>query len=311
VQRRQAVRQASGALDKLYGGFRAAVLDAMALVESAIDFSDEADVSSRAVQDAEVRIDRLVDDISRHLVGANRGEIIRDGFRVVLAGAPNVGKSSLLNALARRDVAIVSEEAGTTRDVIEVRLDLGGYPVIVTDTAGLRAAGGAVELEGMRRTRERARAAHLVLWVTDATASADVDPEALDAELGPAARLVVANKCDLATVAERRGWVDVSVSARTGEGLDVLIDRIAAECATAAEAGSSPGGELVPTNARHRLLLSDALAHLQRFRDTPAAAIELRAEDLRLAANALGRLTGRIDPEEVLGAIFGRFCIGK
>ena len=169
AQRRQALRQADGALARLYGGWRADLIEALALLEAAIDFSDEGDVARDAEAMSRERFAALRDAIARHLDDGHRGELVRDGFQVVLAGAPNSGKSSLLNALARRDVAIVSEEAGTTRDIIEVKLDLEGLPVVVSDTAGIREAAGKVEQEGIRRALQRAGQADLVVWLVDAS----------------------------------------------------------------------------------------------------------------------------------------------
>ncbi|MBU1210715.1 MAG: tRNA uridine-5-carboxymethylaminomethyl(34) synthesis GTPase MnmE, partial [Alphaproteobacteria bacterium] len=197
AQRRQALHQAEGALSNRTGLWRANLIESMSLVEAAIDFSDEADVSESAIAQAEQRITVLAAEIADHLDDAHRGEILRDGFKVVLAGAPNVGKSSLLNALARRDVAIVSAEAGTTRDTIEVRLDLEGLPVIVTDTAGLRDAAGEIEQEGIRRALARSKEANLVLWVIDA--SSPTEPDALPQDLKSKPTIIVANKCDLTT----------------------------------------------------------------------------------------------------------------
>ena len=194
-QRRQALRQASGALSSLYESWRTALIDASALTEAAIDFSDEGDVGQRSFDQARGIVETLLPAIRHHLDDGHRGEILRDGFRVVLAGAPNVGKSSLLNTLARRDAAIVSDEAGTTRDVIEVRLDLGGVPVIIADTAGIRETQGTVEREGIRRTIATARSADLVIWLTQADEPQVAPPE----ELRDLAErtLLVLNKVDL------------------------------------------------------------------------------------------------------------------
>src|SRR5262245_12236093 len=175
AQRRQALRQADGALAKLYGGWRAQLIEAMALLEAAIDFSDEGDVARDAEAVARAKVLPLRDAIARHLDDGHRGELVREGFQVVLAGAPNAGKSSLLNALARRDVAIGSDEAGTTRDIIEVKLDLEGLPVVVSDTAGIRTAAGKVEQEGIRRALQRAEQADLMVWLVDATAAQSAD----------------------------------------------------------------------------------------------------------------------------------------
>jgi tRNA modification GTPase len=309
VQRRQAVRQAGGMLAALYERWRGQLIDALGLVEAAIDFSDEGDVSQQAVAQAERAASRLVEDIRAHLADGNRGEILREGFQVVLAGPPNVGKSSLLNALARREAAIVSAEAGTTRDIIEVRLDLEGLAVVVSDTAGLREASSAVEREGIRRTLERGRGADLVLWVMDATEPDEALPAGL---AGPEAQLLmVANKADL--LADRSAAAEASranvlvVSARTGSGMDALTRRIAALARERVGSGDGP----VLTQARHRLGLEAAARGLEAFLAGTDQGLELRAEDLRLATQAIGRITGRVDPEHVLDAIFGRFCIGK
>jgi len=251
----------------------------------------------------------LASDISRHLDDGRRGELLREGFRVVLAGPPNVGKSSLLNALARRDVAIVSEEAGTTRDVIEVRLDLEGFPVIVSDTAGLREAPGKIEQEGMRRTLKRAREAELILWIIDITAP----PAAVPEELAARADRVwaIANKMDLLPQGMLHPLPDgaIGISALTGQGVDILARRLTAfvQGRIGQEASETPA----LTQARHRQQLERTLAPLRSFLGAPMTEPELRAEDLRRAAQALGRLTGAVDVEDVLGEIFGRFCIGK
>ncbi|MGH6814322.1 MAG: tRNA uridine-5-carboxymethylaminomethyl(34) synthesis GTPase MnmE [Hyphomicrobiaceae bacterium] len=303
AQHRQALRQSSGALGHLYDGWRMDLIGALALVEAAIDFADEGDVGERAYSGARPLVERLYTSVSAHLADSNRGEIVREGFQVVLAGPPNVGKSSLLNALTRRDVAIVSEEAGTTRDVIEVRLDLGGFAVVLSDTAGLREAQGAIEREGIRRTLERARQADLMIWLMDAEApSADLPAEA------PERVLWVANKVDrhrpdFAALPEGT----LALSAKTGEGLTTLTERLTALVGESATAS----GDLVPTQARHRLHLIDTLTHLNAFLTSEQHDFELRAEDLRLAAQSLGRLTGRVDPEDVLDRIFSRFCVGK
>lgn len=309
LQRRQAALQASGRQTQLYDDWRRRTLNAQALVEAAIDFSDEADVADTSFSKAHKIVDELTDEISRHLAGAHRGEIIRDGFRVVIAGPPNAGKSSLLNALAQRDAAIVSEEAGTTRDIIEVRLDLAGLAVIISDTAGMREAASRVEEEGIRRARDLAQAAHLVVWL-DSVDNPDPVPEELVRR--GADVLPVTNKCDLArTIAQHANspatQAEMQISTRTGQGLSDLADRIARRARD--QLGDT--AEVVPSRMRHAELLSRAANHFECFRSAPAAELELRAEDLRLAAVAIGRLTGRIDVEDVLDQIFSRFCIGK
>lgn len=303
AQRRQALSQLGGALTDLYDGWRQEMISALALVEAAIDFSDEPDVASDAFEQARGVGARLSERIKAHLDDGHRGEIVRDGYRIVLAGPPNVGKSSLLNALARRDAAIVSEEAGTTRDVIEVRLDLGGIPVIVSDTAGLREPAGPIEREGIRRTLQTVRGADLMLWLMDARMPVrDLPPE-----LGSTPILRVLNKADLG-LANVPGPGDIAVSALTGEGLTELT-KILAETAKARI--ETRAGSPALTQARHRSHLEAALGSLEAFVTGPGSDAELRAEDLRQAAASLGRITGRVDAEDVLGAIFGRFCVGK
>jgi tRNA modification GTPase len=305
AQRRQAAAQMGGALSVLYEVWRARLIEACALTEAAIDFSDEADVAADAVARARAIVEGLLAAIATHLDDNNRGEILRDGFRVVLAGAPNVGKSSLLNALARREAAIVSEEAGTTRDVIEVRLDLGGYPVIVSDTAGIREPQGAVEREGIRRTLAHARDADLVLWLSDASVTETALPPPELSGRGEKILLAVANKIDLPGARGVAGAIPVS--AKSGAGIDALTQRLGDIARERIGVGEGPA----ITRERYRANLQACVAALKAFLNGVAGELELRAEDLRQAATALGRITGRVDVEDVLGEIFGRFCIGK
>jgi tRNA modification GTPase len=298
AQARQALAQSEGGARALYEGWRDELVKAQALVEAGLDFADEADVAADAGVQADAIVAKLLEGISHHLAD-RRGERLRDGFRVVIAGPPNAGKSSLLNALARRDVAIVSEEAGTTRDVIEVHLDLRGLPVIVVDTAGLRAATGAVEAEGIRRALARAGEADLVLWLIDATAAEPAPMTEFAAAVVP-----LVNKIDVASAPlAPEGH---AISAKTGEGLSELVDLLADK----AEAALAAGESAVITRARHRAELEAAAEALHRYQAVRGGP-ELKAEELRIAARHLGRLTGRIDVEEVLGAIFSEFCIGK
>ena len=301
AQRRQALAQAEGSLRTLYEGWRIELLGAQALVEAGLDFADEGDVAADIAVKADAIVAPLLVSISHHLAD-RRGERLRDSVHIVIAGPPNVGKSSLLNALAKRDVAIVSEEAGTTRDVLEVHLDLGGLPVTLTDTAGLREAESKVEAEGVRRALARTEQADVVLWLVDATAPIWELPAALEIRTA----ICVLNKIDL-----ERGFTPhrdcLQISARTGQGLDRLVEALEEQAAHVAETGlASP----LMTRARHRAELEGARVALQRF-GQPTLSPELKAEELRIAARHLGRLTGRIDVEEVLGAIFGEFCIGK
>ncbi len=298
AQRRQALLQSEGALSAVVERWRERLVAAMALVEAGIDFSDEEDVTDAARGAARQEVEALARDIAE-AIADRRAERMREGFQVAILGRPNAGKSSLLNALAKRDVAIVTEAAGTTRDVLEVHLDLDGVPVTVADTAGLRDAADAAEQEGVRRAEARGAAADLVLWLEDAAAAGE--PPAVDAS-----RIWrVASKIDLA---EASAAVGHRISARTGEGLGALVAALAEAGREALGAGRDVG----LTRARHRdaaravhRQLADALAS---WDDTPD---ELLAEQLRAAATELGRITGRIGVEEVLGAIFSSFCIGK
>jgi tRNA modification GTPase len=301
AQRRQALAQAEGSLRRLYEGWRAELLKAQALMEAGLDFADEADVAVEVGVKANAIVVPLLAAIAKHLADCS-GERLRDGLRIVIAGPPNAGKSSLMNALAKRDVAIVSEEAGTTRDIIEVHLDLGGLPLIVADTAGIREGIGQVEAEGVRRALARAEDADVVLWVVDAT---DPVPEP-PARLRMLARVTALNKTDIARDDAQVAHDAVRVSALTGEGLDALILRLQ-EIAASATAGA---GQAVLTRTRHRQELVSTRDALQRFVNHDLSP-EFAAEELRIAARHLGRLTGVIDVEEVLGAIFAEFCIGK
>ena len=301
AQRRSALRVAGGELRDLYEGWREKLIEAMALMEAAIDFSDEADVAADASAQA---VRDLQSAIATHLNDNRRGEILRDGLRVVLAGPPNAGKSSLLNALARRDVAIVSPEPGTTRDVIEARLDLGGYPVIVSDTAGIREApSGAIEQEGIRRTFASSQDADIVLWLIDSTDPVPNPP----AELASVGQLLlrVRSKADLAGPATVAGAP--AISTKTGAGLDDLLAALTSH----ARERIGDGSLAAIITARQRALLTETTRGLEAFLGGSPDAIELRAEDLRQAAQSLGRLTGRVDVEAVLDRVFSAFCIGK
>jgi tRNA modification GTPase len=379
AQRAQAMRQLSGALGDRAEAWRTRLVEALALVEAGIDFSDEADVPEGLLAPALYAAQQLVDEIEETLRDEQRGERLREGLVVAIAGPPNAGKSSLLNAIAKRDVAIVSPNAGTTRDVIEVHLDLGGYPVTLLDTAGIRDSNDPVEQEGVRRARERAAAADLVLWVTEA-GEAGTRPEArqagggysdsrvgvgsapMDARgrtqgsetiltlgraTGPSRRQgappdspdhfpisneskfnnecrnsarkqvywFIHNKADLlessdgfsSDLPSGRDRI-FAISAATGLGVAGLIDALAAH-GESSLAGREPA---LVTRERHRTLLRETVDALRRALAEPAAGREdIVAEELRLAARSLGRLTGRVDVEDILDVIFRDFCIGK
>jgi len=305
AQRKQALRQSAGALRDLYESWRTRLIEALAVIEAELDFSDEGDVPDEVGSAAGGIAAGIRDEIATHLSDRRGGEILRDGLRVVIAGPPNAGKSTLMNALAKRDVAIVSEQAGTTRDVIEVRLDLGGFPVILMDTAGLReAASGEIEQEGIKRALDRTRNADLIIWLRDAKSELSGPPELLENQ-SEAPIIEVLNKIDLAPDAAAGAAMPLSV--RTGHGLDRLMARLTEAVIKAADIGESPA----ITRARHRRELERCAAALERFLASDFDALELRAEDLRQAATALGRITGRVDVEDILDRIFADFCIGK
>jgi tRNA modification GTPase len=306
AQRRQAVRQAGGALAGVVEGWRARLLWARALVEAVIDFAED-EVPERVWAEALAEAAKLAKEMGRHLDDSHRGERIRDGVTVVLLGAPNAGKSSLLNAVARRDVAIVTPEAGTTRDLIEVGLDLGGFAVNLIDTAGLREATGLAEREGVRRAEERARSADLILWVADMSCAAAGMPTALEArppiwKVGTKVDLIDSDR----ELSRKCGGFDIVCSPKTGAGIEVLVARLAEFTQDFLGAGEAP----LITRHRQRVALAECRESLDRAAQLTGEA-ELFAEELRHAGDALGRIAGRIDAEAVLGVVFSEFCIGK
>ncbi|GAA3844713.1 tRNA uridine-5-carboxymethylaminomethyl(34) synthesis GTPase MnmE [[Pseudomonas] carboxydohydrogena] len=299
-QRRQALRQLQGLLGHRAQDWRRQIIEAMALVEAGIDFSDEGDVSAELMAPALRRVDALKNKIQETLAASAQSERLREGLQVAIAGPPNAGKSTLLNRLARREAAIVSPHAGTTRDVIEVHLDLDGYPVTLIDTAGLRETSDPVEQEGVRRARARAEAADLVLWMCET--DDDVPPSFSDG----APRWVVRNKIDLAAV-PAGGEGTFAISAATGQGVDPLVGALVEFAQT-----YFGGGEAVlVTRARHRTLLTETVEALGRAGQRAGEGDEIVAEELRIAIHTLGRLLGRVDVEEILDSIFREFCIGK
>lgn len=298
AQRIQALRQLDGELGRLVEDWRQALVLCLAHLEAAIDFVED-DLPDDLIAGLRPRIEALAAVISAHLSQARAGERLREGLTVVILGAPNAGKSSLLNRLAGREAAIVSSIAGTTRDPIEVHLDLDGLPVVLVDTAGLREAADEIEREGIRRAEARAARADLKLLLLDATA-----PEthgALSSRFDSDTLLVI-NKADLAPAGMPGA---LALSARTGEGIEALVAAIAGK----ARERLTPGAAAL-TRERHAAALRDCLEALHRFLEAPEDP-ELAAEDLRLAVRALGRITGRVDVEDILDVIFSEFCIGK
>lgn len=304
AQRRLALQQMDGALHRLYEDWRGKGLRALAHLEAAIDFPDE-DLPEGLADEVRVAIAGLQAEIAAHLED-RRGERLRDGLSIAIIGPPNAGKSSLLNLLARREAAIVSEVAGTTRDVIEVHLDLGGWPVVLADTAGLRDSTDAIEQEGVRRARARAAAADLRVLVLDASGDWRAEMQAIVAATehwNPARDIVVVNKTDLVPVA---GAGIVGLSTTSGAGLPELLTRLE----RSAEASMQDGAGAPPlTRARHREALGECQASLERALVAPEVA--LAAEDVRLAMRAIGRITGIVRIDELLDVIFRDFCIGK
>jgi tRNA modification GTPase len=303
AQRRQALRQASGGLAAVYEAWRGELVTAMARLEAWIDFPDE-DLPGDVLDAVLDGLGRLTGDFQRHLADSGRGERLREGLRIAIVGPPNAGKSSLLNWLAKRDVAIVSATAGTTRDVLEVYLDINGYPATVADTAGLRETADSVEQEGVRRALARAEDADLRLVVVDWSAGED-ERRAVQRWLGHDA-IAVANKIDRGGTPPEP-WIPVSVT--TGAGLDRLIERLGGELEARMAVRETPA----LTRERHRHAVGQAAEAVDRAIDGLRAGIplELPAEDLRLAARALGRITGKVDVEEILDAVFREFCLGK
>jgi len=314
AQRRQAYGQMRGGLQERAEGWRARLIQALALVEARIDFSDEADVPEGLIAPALATARALREEISQALEDGRRGERLRDGFVVAIAGPPNAGKSSLLNRIARREAAIVTPFAGTTRDVIEVHLDLDGYPVTFLDTAGVRPTDDPIEQEGVRRAQDRAAAADHVLWVVDAAEETSIPAGPRDREEG-ARTWVIRNKIDLLESGPQRRPDDsaerlraFSVSALTGAGMDQVMTALSG----LVDAALGSAETALVTRQRHRAALMETVAALDRaIGEGKDGREDILAEEFRLAGRALGRLTGRVDVEDVLDVIFRDFCIGK
>ena len=302
-QRQQAIRQMMGGISRETDGWRDQLIGILALFEADLDFSDEKDVDSAVLDRAQTQLGDLSRAMMQVLAHADRGERIREGLTVMLAGPPNSGKSTLLNALARRDVAIVSPIAGTTRDIVEARLDLGGFAVTVLDTAGMRTTDDPIEREGVRRMLARSEAADLVLWLTSSVGTQEPAPLELQS-LGD--RFIpVTTQIDRG----KTKALDLGVSAVTGVGMDRLIRRLTD---IASKDAASSSESVILTRARHREAVIEAKAAVDRaLAGLQRVGTELVAEDIRLAVRAIGRITGHVGVEAILDHVFSQFCIGK
>lgn len=302
MQRRMAQEQSAGSLSKQYELWRKQLIRARAMIEADFDFADEEDVPGSVVDVIWSDLANLSKDIADHLEAGKAGEIIRNGFRVVLLGAPNAGKSSLLNALAQRDVAIVSEEKGTTRDMLEVQLNMDGYPVIIHDTAGIRKTESPVEAEGMKRALQAAGKADLIILLVDPG-----EDHVLSSDLPfgvPVLR--VGSKADINTMVDASQF-DCLVSVKQSNGLESLFSKLNVHLKKA----TYTSVDALPNRQRHREYLYSCVKHIDEAVEGDRLPLELRSESLRSASDSLGRLTGRIDVDDLLDVIFGEFCIGK
>ena len=312
AQRRQALGQVGGALSQRYDRWRDLLVQSLAMLEAAVDFPDE-DVPEEVAERARPGLRTLSAELDAALADVSRGRRVRDGFRFALVGAPNAGKSTLLNGLAERDAAIVTDTPGTTRDVIEVPLVLGGYRILLADTAGIRETADAIEAEGVRRARAWAENADLRLWVVDGFHVKHTVK--LEDAIRPGDWLVL-NKADIADALAldhaEQAWADqdlrvVRLSAKSSNAVGALRAALAEHVADALSGAEFPAA----TRLRHAERLSEARGYLARALSEVGLEVELAAEDVRLAARALEKITGRVDPEDVLGRVFSTFCIGK
>ena len=299
-QRKLAYDQSAGKARAKIEDWLSRLVKMRAFIEAEIDFVEEDDIPGSVSEQVWVDVDRMISEISSGLDSINAGEIIRDGFKVALMGKPNSGKSTLLNSLAGRDVAIVSDQPGTTRDIIEVRLNLGGQIVVVSDTAGIHDTDDAIEKEGIRRALEAAEHTNFGVWLHAAG-----DKEAINA---PKADLVVFTKSDLgAPILQGNAEEHLKISAKTNTGIDALIEIIAEK----ASAGFANNGEILFSRERQKSGLLHALNALGLAKSGIDDPLEIRAENMRIASDALGKIVGRVDVEDILGAIFSEFCVGK
>jgi tRNA modification GTPase len=301
AQRRFALFNTSGRQAALYLSWRERIIRARALIEADLDFSDEGDVPGSVAETVWRDVEELAKEIDAHFRDYHRAEIIREGLSVVIIGAPNAGKSSLLNALARRDAAIVTDEPGTTRDLVEVALDLDGYKAILTDTAGIREGAGAVETIGIERTLEKSQRADLILLVIDMTEERRVI-------VPPSGKKVirVGTKADLRRSKAPHAF-DMELSSKTGAGIPALLETLSRWAAEQAGAVA----DILPSRIRHVEELRHCRDRLQTAIEDDWKELELRAEDLREASESLGRIVGKVGVEDILDVVFSSFCIGK
>lgn len=301
MQRRLASEQSDGGLSSLYQGWATRITHARAMIEAEFDFADEDDIPGSVSDQVWKEMAELSQEISYHVDLAPAAELIRDGIKVVLSGAPNSGKSSLINVLAGRDVAIVTNIAGTTRDVLTVDLDIRGYSVKLYDTAGIRESGDVIEMEGVRRAKLAVEEADLVLLLEDMTS-----PSGSQMSSGSDKEIRVGTKRDLLSK-DTQGRYDVEISTVTGQGIDTLKDALVARL----DAVVTSVGLAIPSRMRHVEHLRQALSYLQEALQVQDLGLDLRAEHLRSAAASLGRITGTVDVESLLDVIFSEFCVGK
>lgn len=303
MQRKLAVEQADGGLRRLYEQWNAQILRSRALIEAELDFSDEEDIPGSVSDQIWSDISSLISDMNDHLEKSKIGEISRSGFSIVIAGAPNAGKSSLMNAIAGREVAIVSDEQGTTRDVLEVRLDLEGFLVVLKDTAGLRETESKVEREGIRKAKSELAQADLVLYLIEPGQSEDTHANDFT---DVSNMITIGTKSDISG-ARWQKETDISLSTRSMADVDALLDLIKSKLALS----SIRDDLVVPTRRRHVDLLKSAVSELEYALSSSDLPIEIRSEHLRISQDNLGRITGRVDVEDLLGVIFSEFCVGK
>lgn len=305
MQRRMAAEQSFGNLSAIYSSWRERLLHARAMIEAELDFSDEGDIPGSVSDRIWVEMDELGKEIRQHIAQERVGEIIRDGFKVVIAGPPNAGKSSLMNSLANREVAIVTEYAGTTRDILHCELDLGGFAVHLFDTAGIRDTDELVEREGIRRAIRKIEEADLVLYLADASSAEGLPSEAFGSTGTPVIR--VGTKSDLISDSKAKQSLDLIISTVTGDGIDDLRALLLKQLQAMAGGLSLA----IPSRLRQRQHISDVLANIEAAVGNTDIGLEVRAEHLRRASDALGRIAGKIDVESLLGKIFSDFCVGK